>query len=88
MMVDLDDLTAELEFLIGNSILSCGIKNDRKCISVKIVGNLIGIVAKGGNLALNVSPQPDGELSCGDSFEGCSCFYPLYDYLEEFGRNY
>ena len=31
----------------------------------EVIHLLIGIVAKGGNLALNVSPQPDGELSCG-----------------------
>nr|MBQ4318260.1 alpha-L-fucosidase [Clostridia bacterium] len=47
----------------GHDNVSFGYSFDQDYMSAKEVGHLLlDIVAKGGNLALNVSPQPDGRL--------------------------
>ena len=44
------------------------------------MNTLVGIVAKGGNLALNVSPQPDGRIPVDamDSLRGLGEWLKVY----------
>lgn len=46
----------------------------------ELVNTLVGIVAKGGNLALNVSPQPDGRIPVDamDSLQGLGEWLKVY----------
>lgn len=48
----------------------------------ELVGTLVGIVAKGGNLALNVSPQPDGRIP----IEAMDSLNGLGQWLKQFGE--
>ena len=53
---------------------------DRYKTPRELVGTLVGIVAKGGNLALNVSPQPDGRVpvEAWDSLRGLGQWLKTY----------
>lgn len=48
----------------------------------ELVNTLVGIVAKGGNMALNVSPQPDGRIPL-DAMES---LYGLGQWMKTFGE--
>ena len=53
---------------------------DRYKTPRELVNTLIGIVAKGGNMALNVSPQPDGRIPVDamDSLRGLGAWLKTY----------
>lgn len=55
---------------------------DRYKSARELVNTLVGIVAKGGNMALNVSPQPDGRIP----IEAMESLYGLGGWLKTFGE--